>query len=348
MSMSGEPQASPFRRFLSTWRREIIRGGVLFGLVLVAGLTISRVRLGFGVPWEALRSFGDFDVDHDGDLFGPGREVGDEWQWTGVVTPSQQVWIRNTNGPVEVVQGTGDDLVVQAEKSWRHSSPTLVELVPVTNEGGVTICALWAARERRCGSGGDYSMRHVRKNDVAVRFTVHLPRGVKVDVSTVNGEVAIDGAAAPVTASTVNGRVLVHTSVGPVKASTVNGSIEASMDALTGGDIELETVNGAVTAILPRSLNAVVDAATVNGRVETDFPLQVTGKISPRHVRGTIGTGGMTLKLNTVNGSVMIRRPDGRTPAPAAAPVAPTRRRVRTETRVNVTPAPDPVPPPRP
>jgi len=349
MSMPGD-QPSPFRRFVSTWRREIIRGGVLFGLVIGAGLAINQMRVGLSglnVPWAALRNFGDFDIDADGDLFGPGREVGDQWTWRGEVTPSQQVWIRNTNGPVAVVQGNGNMLEVTTEKSWRHSEPSSVEMVPVQSEQGVTICALWAARERRCGAGGDYQMSHVRKNDVAVRFTVHLPRGVKVDVSTINGEVAIEGAAAPVAATTVNGRVLVHTTVGPVKASTVNGSIEASMDALTGGDIELETVNGAVTAVLPSGLNAVVDASTVNGRVETDFPLQLTGKISPRHVRGTIGSGGMTLKLNTVNGSVTIRRPDGRTPVAPPAPRA-GRHPTRVEARVRVTPAPDPVPPPRP
>ena len=316
---------SSFRRFVSTWRREIIRGGVLFALVVVAGLAISNVRLGFGLPWAALHSMGNFDVDPDGDLFGPGRAVGDAWQWRGRVTRSQQVWIRNTNGPVQVVQGTGDTLDVTAEKSWRNSQPAAVELVPVTSERGVTICALWAARERRCGPGGEYQMSHVRKNDVAVRFTVHLPRGVKVDVSTVNGDVAIEGAAAPVAATTVNGKILVHTSVGPVRANTVNGSVEAAMDALTGGDIELETVNGAVTAVLPSRLNAVVDAATVNGRVETDFPLAVTGKISPRHVRGTIGSGGMTLKLNTVNGSVTIRRADAAAPAAPRRPAPPPR-----------------------
>src|SRR5882762_6126593 len=324
MSMPGD-QPSPFRRFLSTWRREIIRGGVLFALVVAAGLAISNVRVGFGLPWAALRSFGNFDIDPDGDLFGSGREVGDAWEWHGRVTPSQQVWIRNTNGPVAVVQGTGDMLAVTAEKSWRHSQPDAVELVPVTSERGVTICALWVAHERRCGAEGEYQLHGVRKNDVAVRFTVHLPRGVKVDVSTVNGEVAIEGAAAPVAATTVNGKILVHTTVGPVRANTVNGSIEAAMDALTGGDIELETVNGSVTAVLPSRLNAVVDAATVNGRVETDFPLAVTGKISPRHVRGTIGSGGMTLKLNTVNGSVTIRRADAAAPAAPRRPAPPPR-----------------------
>ena len=349
MSMLAD-QPLTFRRFLSTWRREIIRGGVLFALVITAGLMISRVKVGFGVPWASLRSLGDFDFGGDGDLFGPGREIGDEWKWTGRVTPSQQVWIRNTIGPVEVVQGTGDVLEVSAEKSWRHSGPDAVQLVPVTSARGVTICAVWQAQESNCGATGEYALNHVHKNDVAVRFTVHLPRGVKVDVSTISGEVVIDGAAAPVVANTKNGGIVVHTSLGPVQANTINGNIEAAMDALTGGDIELGTKNGTVTAVLPSSLNADVDASTVNGRVETEFALQVLGKISPRHVRGTIGSGGRTLRINTINGSVLIRRPgngDG-----DGHPVRVETRRTRHETRVRVTPAPDAAPaapvPPRP
>jgi len=342
-------QPSPFRKFLSTWRREIIRGGVLFGLVVVAGVMISNaVRAGISsVPWSQFRSFNGFDINPDGDLFGAGREVGDGWTWRGQVTPSQQVWIRNTNGPVEVVQGEGSTLEVTVEKSWRRSEPSSVSLVPVTSPRGVTICAVWAARESHCGAAGEYHMSNVHRNDVAVRFTVHLPRGVKIDVSTMNGELAIDGAAAPVVANTMNGKILVRTSVGPVTAKTVNGGIEAAMDALTGGDMELQTVNGGVTAVLPRTLNAVVDASTINGRVETDFPLEATGKVSPRHLHGTIGRGGMTLKLSTINGSVMIRQPDGHTPFAPAAPEG--QRRTRHETRVHVTPAPDaPAPPPPP
>ena len=132
------------------------------------------------------------------------------------------------------------------------------------------------------------------------------------------------------------------------RSNTVNGSIEATMDALTGGDIELGTVNGTVTAVLPSTLNAVVDASTVNGRVETEFALQVLGKISPRHVRGTIGSGGMTLKLNTVNGSVLIRRP-GNDGHPVRVE---TRRAPRARRATHATPAPDAAPtpaaPPRP
>ena len=137
-------QPAPIRRFLRTWRRELVRGGVLFGLVVGTGLVIRSVKMHVPVPWGALSSFGDFNWgDGDGgNLFGSNREVGDPWEFRTPVKPSQHVWIRNTNGPIEVVAANSDMLEVHAEKSWRTSSPSSVELVSVPSERGVTICAL--------------------------------------------------------------------------------------------------------------------------------------------------------------------------------------------------------------
>jgi hypothetical protein len=76
---------------------------------------------------------------------------------------------------------------------------------------------------------------------------------------------------------------------------------------------------------------------TVNGRVETDYPVKIVGKISPRHLRGTIGTGGPTLKLITVNGSISLQEADANpnpnphpNPHPHWAPAAPRQRPGRT------------------
>lgn len=299
---------SPAKSFWRTWRREIIRGGVLFGLVLGVGLFFLNAKRNIRMPSPlgALGAFGDFNWgDGEGsDLFGRGREIGDAWEYRVFIKPSQQVWIKNTNGPIDVVPGHSDTLFVRAEKSWRHSDPQSVQMIPVLTERGVTICAMWEAREMLCQDGGDYRLNGVKKNDVAVRIIVELPQDVRVDASTVNGGLQITGVSAPVEAATVNGRISVITSTGPVKATTVNGSIDAIMESLTSGDVRLTTVNGSVTAGLPRSINANIDAQTVNGRVETDFPVKISGKISTRHLRGTIGTGGPTLKLVTVNGSI--------------------------------------------
>lgn len=336
-------QPSPAKRFWRTWRREIIRGGVLFGLVLGAGLFIASAKSNIHMPSPlgALSSIGDFNWgDGDaGDLFGHGREVGDEWEYRVFIKPSQHVWIRNTNGPIDVVAGRSETLYVHVEKSWRMSSPGSVQLIPVLTERGVTICAMWEAREQRCAEGGDYRLNGVKKNDVAVRFTVELPRGVPVEASTINGGLEIDGVSAPVEASTVNGRISVNTSTGPVKATTVNGSIEAVMQALTSGDVRLTTVNGSVTAGLPAKLNANIDAETMNGRVETDLAVKVSGKISTRHLRGMIGTGGPTLRLVTVNGSIRLHEagPPSDHPAAPRAARAPRARHAP----IRATPPPD-------
>src|SRR6266545_4413381 len=101
MSMPLDPSAassSPAPSFWRTWRREIVRGGVLFGLVVCVGLVVSRVHAGMHMmgnlpaTLSQLRDLKNFEIDPDGNQFGPGREIGDEWRWHGPVKPSQQVW----------------------------------------------------------------------------------------------------------------------------------------------------------------------------------------------------------------------------------------------------------------
>src|SRR5713101_3471993 len=284
-------QSTPIKRFWRTWRREIVRGGVLFGIVVGIGLFLrsatKNIKDHLPTSLGALGAFGDMDWGdgEGGNLFGRGRNVGAEWHYHGKIKPTQRVWIRNTNGPIDVIGGKGESLEVHVEKSWRNSDPGSVQIIPVPTELGITICAVWEARETRCNEGGDYRMNGVRKNDVAVRFTVVLPKGIPIDASTVNGGLQIDEVSAPVDANTINGRIAVNTSSGPVHATTVNGSVMAG---------------------LPKRINAEIDAQTVNGRVESDLPVKVIGKMSTRHLHGTIGTGGPTLKLVTVNGSITI------------------------------------------
>ena len=67
-------------------------------------------------------------------------------------------------------------------------------------------------------------------------------------------------------------------------------------------------VPGAPRLDLPPDLSADVRATTVNGEISTDFPMTIAGRVSHRHVAGTIGSGGRQLDLQTVNGSVRLRR----------------------------------------
>jgi DUF4097 and DUF4098 domain-containing protein YvlB len=149
---------------------------------------------------------------------------------------------------------------------------------------------------------------NTHNNDVQVEFAVRVPAGVRFIGRTVNGDVEADSLAADAEVHSVNGKVRVSTT-GAAQAHTVNGSIRASMGASAWSrPLEFHTVNGSITVDLPAAASARVEASTVNGHISTDFPLTIRGGFSGRHITGTIGGGGPELSLETVNGSIELRK----------------------------------------
>ena len=217
--------------------------------------------------------------------------------------------VQNLNGSIDVDASDNGTTTVTAVKKWRRGDPALVRIVVEPGSDGVTVCALWSD-ERNCSDHGSRDYRGNRHNDVSVRFTVHVAKGVKVDLNTVNGSVDVRGATAAVDAETVNGRIEVATQGGPVNVRTVNGNVRATIEHLINSaePLELSTVNGSVQLDAPGDLNAVVDAETTNGGIESDFPLTINKGLIGRHIHGTIGQGGRQVELHTTNGSVRLKK----------------------------------------
>ena len=238
----------------------------------------------------------------------------DSFNWNGKMEAG--AWLRgdNLNGSIRVERATGDVAEVSGEKDWRKGDPKDVRFVVVKDGNNVTICALWGDESECTAKGASYHRRGRHDdwdnhNDVNVKFVIKLPKGVKVDVSTVNGGLDVNGAQSEVEASTVNGRIEVATTSGPVNAKTVNGSINVRMDALSGDDdLEFTTVNGSVSVEVPSNFAGELSMETVNGSLTTDFPLTISGKVNPKHIRATVGKGGRRVELKTVNGSIELRK----------------------------------------
>jgi len=232
-----------------------------------------------------------------------------EFHWKGQVAAGKTIEIKGVNGDIDATAGSGD-VEVTAVKHARRSDPDEVKIEVVPSEGGVTICAVYpsdGARENTCETG-EHGHMSTHDNDVRVNFTVRVPAGVRFVGHTVNGEVEAANLSGDVEAHTVNGSIRVSTS-GSAEASTVNGSITASIGRAQWTDaLEFHTVNGGITLDLPANVSTEVRASTVNGSIETDFPLTVTGRLGPRRVTGTIGNGGRRLALETVNGSIRLRK----------------------------------------
>ena len=75
--------------------------------------------------------------------------------------------------------------------------------------------------------------------------------------------------------------------------------------------MSFRTVNGSITVELPEGAGAEVRAQTLHGRIETDFPvtvMHVKRRFVGDKLEGTIGKGGLLLELETVNGSIRVRR----------------------------------------
>lgn len=236
--------------------------------------------------------------------------------WSGTVRAGHSVYVRNLNGPVRVEAGTGDKVEVRAEKQWRRGNPDDVKITVTqvgSGNGDVLVCALWNDRSS-CDEDGYHSHNDGwfrgdnDRNDVSVEFVVKLPAGVKVDASTVNGSVDVDGATSDVAARTVNGSVDARSTGGAVSARTTNGDVRVSAAKLDIDHSEFVTTNGSVTVALPATIDADVDMRTVNGSLTSDFPLTVQGSFSPKRLHATLGKGGATLRLSTVNGSIRLRK----------------------------------------
>ncbi len=119
----------------------------------------------------------------------------------------------------------------------------------------------------------------------------------------------VEGATSEVVAHTVNGSVEARSSGGPVRANTTNGDVTVRMGAIPDhGSAEYRTVNGSITVEIPASSSADLDMSTVNGHVQSDFPLTIEGTFSTKRVRATLGKGGPSIRLSTVNGSIHLRK----------------------------------------
>ena len=252
----------------------------------------------------------------------------DTWRWDGRVDAGRWMRVFNINGSVDFLPSSDNMVHVLAEKKSNGREMDNIHFEIVQTGGNVTICAIWE-NNSRCQEDGIERLHRNDHNDnhSSVRFTVRVPRSLKVGAHSVNGGVSVKDVGAEVTANTVNGGVTVrnstgrvrantvngsidvNTSAGPVSAETVNGNVEAKMASLQGDDdMSFKTVNGSVSIYVPASFAANFRFDTVGGGIDSDFPMNITGRFGPRHASGTIGNGGRDIRASSVNGSIELRK----------------------------------------
>ena len=223
-------------------------------------------------------------------------EVTQDFHRTVSLSPNGRVSLSNINGDVEITGWNRNEVQIDAVKTARDQQRL--------DEAQIEVTATSDSVEIET----HYPSHLVNNNPASVHYTLHVPQDARVDkVNLVNGSLTVQKLTGEVTANLVNGKVHASDLQGEADLATVNGALDANYSSLNNvREIKLKSVNGSIDLLLPQSPNADVSASTVNGGITTDFPLTVKGHWIGKNMSGTLGSGGVQIELNNVNGGIHV------------------------------------------
>jgi len=144
-----------------------------------------------------------------------------------------------------------------------------------------------------------------------VSFSLKVPKGSRLDsIESVNGNIKIASVSGEIKAETVNGKIVIKNAAQDVKFGTVNGSVEVHLDELHSSNrIKGDSVNGDIEVYLPENDGFELRSETVNGDLTNDFGIEVDeGDYVGAEMDGSYKNGGASLKFDTVNGDIDVRK----------------------------------------
>ena len=211
-----------------------------------------------------------------------------------------KVNVRGLNGPLVIETWEGEtadiDITITASDAnalARH--PLLIE----ETGGGLTIRT--EDKRERGESGRDRGwVRH--------RARLRLPRSVSLQVSGINGRVQVAEIAGTIGIDGVNGAVEVAEAGSATNINGINGHVSVALTKIGPEGLRVNGINGAVELGFQGTINAVLDVHGINGGVNSDFPVVVVGEVKRGELKGTLGSGGPSIVVNGINGSVQLKR----------------------------------------
>jgi DUF4097 and DUF4098 domain-containing protein YvlB len=242
----------------------------------------------------------------------------ERFEQTYPLNANGKVSVSNVNGSITVEAWDRNEVRLEAVKT-ADTKEHLAEVQIKINARQDAFSVETDYGSWRRGESGVWKNKNYGK--LEVQYRLQVPRGAVLnEIETVNGSVTISNMTNSTTASAVNGNVRATNLRGTARISTVNGTTEADFDSLAStGQITLDTVNGKVILTIPSDASATVKADTLNGQIINDFGLPVRkGEYVGKDLYGKLGNGDLRIKLNSVNGDLMIKRKqDGKSVSPA-------------------------------
>jgi hypothetical protein len=270
---------------------------LLPGLILAVGLSVSACDVQTSAD-------GHFSFD-----IAQGKAT-DTWSRTYTVPAGGRFELINVNGRITAETTEGKDIVVEGKRSAKarsdEAAKEMLGKLEIREEVGGSTVRVESRPPRMSGFGGH-----------EIEWIVKVPKGLTVDLRTVNGGVRMNGLSGEIHAKTTNGGVKgTNLVIDTLEASVVNGGVEIELGSpLDATDaVELTTVNGGVTLALPSESKAAITARAVNGGVRASDDLKIeredesTEREARRRLTGTMNGGGARVNVSTTNGGVRLSR----------------------------------------
>lgn len=256
------------------------------------------------------------------------------------VGASNTLILANINGSMKVQGYEGDKILIEAERTIKAKTEARLEqgkkemqlqqidrvdTLIVYVSGG---CNQFGYRKNRKHANDRWSYQWDCNNgdcnppyDYTFNFTVKVPSGINVEVSTVNdGNVTIENVKGRVKAENVNGAIHLSALAGQTYASTINGDVDVEYTRNPNQDSRYYTLNGDINALFVKGLAANMSFKSFNGDLYTNVPnlegmpaviekkegkegtnLKIGGN------RFKVGNGGALLDFETFNGDVIVK-----------------------------------------
>jgi hypothetical protein len=142
------------------------------------------------------------------------------------------------------------------------------------------------------------------------RVMLKVPRSVVFRTNGLNGNLTTGEFDRKVEINGVNGQVKIGRSTGQAAFRGINGKIEATVAKLSDDGISLTGVNGDTDLRFIGDVNATIEANGFHGEVKPDLPnVEVqSGESNIGFYKARIGSGGIRVRINGVNGNVFLGR----------------------------------------
>lgn len=205
------------------------------------------------------------------------------------LAPAEQVWPAEGVDRIRIDAAGGSVQILGTD----GGPVRVVGAAPVTLDGGL----MHIGHESEAGTAGE-------------TLIVEAPRQIAVSIRSESGEVECRGLAGGLEVQSLQGDVRLIDVSGSVAADVSAGDVAIRYAPAWSADsaVTCKTLDGAIDIALPADSSFDLSVDSLDGRVTSDFAGLVEGAPQAAAYRARIGAGGSPVAVDTLDGTVAIRR----------------------------------------